>query len=436
MPTLAEVQALISDSVGANLTFLTELNLVRARLLQGGNWKGSKEVIVLDIHTDADGRSIVTLPRRYETILAGAVRNTNVLCSGAPMGVRNGWAEFSKNGLGYGGLTQDFTEVNGRFAVFQEWTSPRYLRFKFETNETTGVIHLVGKLSGSDVFSQYSGSWIKGEKAVFTASTAMIVAGLSGANGLTNGPWTERADDENAPTVPKVYKLYGTSGDVASLYKTTLDPHKWYVTDNDGNQKLYSDSNAATADLVTGWKNSSDDSDASITIYPGVAPATSASKFDATGLSAIKPSTNGRVSVFAVDDDGNETAVATWEPSETVPRLHRFKVPDCSASENQYIAVAKLAYVPVSASDDEVVPGNIAAIEKGLEARKAERSQDLPRARELWAEAQALLAEESENDTGAAAEGAVQVDDSFMMTAVGTGLGGHGYWPWSGYRGG
>lgn len=431
MPTLSEVQTLLSASVGAGLSFTTELNLVRARLLQGGSWKGAKELAVLDIHTDADGSSIVTLPRKYETILAGAVKNANVLCSGVPLGVRDGFAEFSPNGLGYGGLTRDFTEVNGRFAVFQEWTAPRYLRFKFETNETTGVIHLIGKLSGSDVFSQYSGSWIKGEKVAFTATTAMSVSG-----GTQDGIYTDRGVYNSAKHWFEI--LGGTATDPAdgqfSVAWVTGD-NKWYFYNENGDAIYYSSSSVATPDLATNWKNASDDSAASITVLPGVAQVTSSSKFDAVGLSAVKPSTNGRVSVFAVDDDDAETAAAIWEPDETVPRLHRYKIPDCSTSTNKYLALAKLAYVAVANSDDEVVPGNIAALEKGLEARKAERAQDLARAGQLWSEAQALLAQESENDEGGA-QAHVQVADDFAMSHVsGRGWGGFGYWPWNGYGG-
>ncbi len=60
---------------------------------------------------------------------------------------------------------------------------------------------------------------------------------------------------------------------------------------------------------------------------------TSTKKFEASGFSAVKPVTNGRISVFCVDDDGNETAVGLWEPTEKVPRLRRYKVPTCEGVE-------------------------------------------------------------------------------------------------------
>lgn len=83
-----------------------------------------------------------------------------------------------------------------------------------------------------------------------------------------------------------------------------------------------------------------------------------------------------------------------------------------------YLALCKRSYQPVGADDDEVFPGNLAALEKGLEARKAERAQDLTRAAALWQEAKELLIEESENETGASAAGAVEVADDFMLETM------------------
>lgn len=82
---------------------------------------------------------------------------------------------------------------------------------------------------------------------------------------------------------------------------------------------------------------------------------------------------------------------------------------------SQYVAIVKLDYVPLTGDDEEVVPGNIGALKKGLEALLSEDARDNTRARELWEEAKTLLAEESEDDTGVAALGSIQVADDFMM---------------------
>lgn len=87
-----------------------------------------------------------------------------------------------------------------------------------------------------------------------------------------------------------------------------------------------------------------------------------------------------------------------------------------------YLAVAKLTYLPVSASDEEVCPGNIGALKKGLEALLSEDARDSLRANQLWADGKALLAEESEDESGGAAEGSVGVDDTFGMEMIGGNL--------------
>lgn len=226
---LSETRTLLSRYAGQGNDFEDRLNLVRARLFPMLNSRDTKLQRAYTVYSDRDGNSIITPERDVTAILAGAVRSPNVLCTGDPMGVRGGYAEFSTNGLGYGGLTMDFTEVNGRFCVFQEWSDSMLLRFKFEATESSGVIHIRGALDGEKVYSLYSGSWIDGEKVAFVGTTTV----------------------------------------------------------------------------------------------------TTTKYFDPDDLSVVKPVTNGRVTMYAVDSDGIETAVASYEPSETVPRWKRYKVPDC-----------------------------------------------------------------------------------------------------------
>lgn len=86
---------------------------------------------------------------------------------------------------------------------------------------------------------------------------------------------------------------------------------------------------------------------------------------------------------------------------------------------SQYVAIAKIdETIVVSHDDDEVIPSNLGALKMGLEAMKAEDSQDLARSRSLWAEAKALLAEESEDETGAGATGTVDMADDFQMGRI------------------
>lgn len=86
-----------------------------------------------------------------------------------------------------------------------------------------------------------------------------------------------------------------------------------------------------------------------------------------------------------------------------------------------YLAVVRRGYKPVVNDDDEVHPSNIGALKKGLQALLKEDADDEVRANQKWAEARALLAEESEADSGPGANGAVQVSDDFFMAEMSNG---------------
>lgn len=56
---------------------------------------------------------------------------------------------------------------------------------------------------------------------------------------------------------------------------------------------------------------------------------TSTKYFDEATERIVKPITNGRVSMFVVDSAAVETAVAVFEPWETIPNFRRYLVPFC-----------------------------------------------------------------------------------------------------------
>lgn len=173
MPTRGEVEQLLSSYAGNGNDFATRLDLVRAELLPMGNWRGSKVAILLSIFTDVDGLQIVTLPRVYNTILAGLANPPSSVVAPFcrwPMNVRNGWYETLSYSAGLAGCCSKggFNEVNGRFCTIQDWTTPLQLRFTFETFEAAGKITVQGTNNGADV---YGGSpWQKGETLSFAGS--------------------------------------------------------------------------------------------------------------------------------------------------------------------------------------------------------------------------------------------------------------------------
>jgi len=113
--TVTEATTLLSRYAGANNTFLERLNLVRARLIQQGNWGDLLRILEIAVTEDAStGYSVVVLPAGYSTILAGTIKPQNAAnpwCGGIPLGVRDVFDWFNKAGLGYGSAPADFQEL-------------------------------------------------------------------------------------------------------------------------------------------------------------------------------------------------------------------------------------------------------------------------------------------------------------------------------------
>lgn len=152
------------------------------------------------------------------------------------------------------------------------------------------------------------------------------------------------------------------------------------------------------------------------------ATVTTTQKFDEPPYAILKPVTLGVVSMFTVDDSGTETAVGIYYPSETYPQYRRYKVPVCPnllGSPTLFTCVCKRAFTIIRNDTDEVFPSNLGAIRHGLKALQYEDSDDDIRAERSWAKAESLLAKESDDDTGAGAEGKVPVDDDFGMVGLG-----------------
>lgn len=231
------------------------------------------------------------------------------------MRVHNAWWETLPYSPGLSNCCnrRSFNELNGRFCTYSDWTTPKQLRFKFETSEKSGKILIQGTNNGVDVYS--GTTWAKGESLSFS----------------------------------------------------------------------------------------------------GTATVTSINSFDARGLYIVKPETQGRVTMFTWDGT-TETQVASYDPGETIPRWRRYHVPNITdPTTGQFLAICKIAFTRLISDNDEVVPGNIGALRRGLEALKLEDAHDYVRAKEEWAAAKERLIEEREDDEGAAATGSVQVSDFFNV---------------------
>lgn len=97
---------------------------------------------------------------------------------------------------------------------------------------------------------------------------------------------------------------------------------------------------------------------------------------------------------------------------------------------SQFLAVLKVEYVPLTNDSQECIPGNIEALQYGLEALQKQDAQDYARMKECWKLAHEALAEESEDETGAGAIGSVMVNDDFGMREMSEDWGGGRAWPY------
>lgn len=91
---------------------------------------------------------------------------------------------------------------------------------------------------------------------------------------------------------------------------------------------------------------------------------------------------------------------------------------------SQYLAVVKRDYAPLVSEDEECIPSNTAAYKFGLMALLKEDAQDFVRSEELWNLAFKQLTNQSQDDEGAGAQGAISVVDQFQMNEM------NSSWPW------
>ncbi len=113
----------------------------------------------------------------------------------------------------------------------------------------------------------------------------------------------------------------------------------------------------------------------------------------------------------------------------------KYKVPVCptTGSLAYFTCVCKRAFLFLEDDDDVLPVQNVAAIEKGINARKKAYAEDYQRESQLWNEANTRLSEENDNATGSEALGKVQFDDDFSIGCLG---GGEGWGYGGGYGGG
>jgi hypothetical protein len=131
--------------------------------------------------------------------------------------------------------------------------------------------------------------------------------------------------------------------------------------------------------------------------------------------SIVKPVTNGVVLLYHVAEDDTETLVGSYEPGETHPCYRQYLVPKRYSSDDVIVARVKLRPVDVVADNDEIIPGNLNALEMGLQALSFRRNSDTTKMAEFIGMAIDELNAELAEETPEQSWGRVELSSSAMI---------------------
>lgn len=107
----------------------------------------------------------------------------------------------------------------------------------------------------------------------------------------------------------------------------------------------------------------------------------------------VKEETDGFVTLAA-----GATTLATYEPTETNPSYHRYKVG--TGTDRTFRCLCKRRFVPLINDTDLVHPGNLGALKMGILAASAENASLTEKAQEYWALCFGLLDREKGTQRG------------------------------------
>lgn len=122
-----------------------------------------------------------------------------------------------------------------------------------------------------------------------------------------------------------------------------------------------------------------------------------------------KPATFGPVSLYSVSvATGVATLVGVYDPGDTAPGFRRYKLGGISITPGQtplyttLHAMVKRRFVPAVSMADEIIPGNLQALELGLLARQCDLQKEPETAEKYWIDAIQLLNSELAEFNGSA----------------------------------
>lgn len=127
-----------------------------------------------------------------------------------------------------------------------------------------------------------------------------------------------------------------------------------------------------------------------------------------------KPTTNGVLLVYHIaSSDATATLVGRYEPGEQVPNYRRYLVPQSCIEDGQVVAQCKVAHVPVRADNDEIIPGNLNALEMALMALNFRRKAEIEKAAQYIGMAIDELNAELGDFNAEQSYGVMQIDPHF-----------------------
>lgn len=152
-----------------------------------------------------------------------------------------------------------------------------------------------------------------------------------------------------------------------------------------------------------------------VTLPTSPGPVTTSTVFDAgNSLYGItKPTTNG---VVTMSVPGN--TIGLYEPGEQVPCYRRYLVPKRCADSGQLVAICKRRHVDVLVDNDEIIPGNLTALEIALMAVDFRRKAETERADQYIKLAIDELNSELSQFDAEQSYGTMQIDPSVGMVSV------------------
>lgn len=181
--TFGQAQALLSRYTGAGNQFGDRLNLACQRLIQSGNWRTTKDIVVFQVHLNADNTAFITLPRQYNTVEAAVVfrsdqANDQTRRCGFPMAIRDEYYSFLGSGVGYINNAiynwgNGFVPETDRFTTFADWIIPVKLRFKFAAVEAAGTINVRGISGGQPIYTGSGSGTIEGENLTISGASTL-----------------------------------------------------------------------------------------------------------------------------------------------------------------------------------------------------------------------------------------------------------------------